>query len=128
MHGVSVSDICVIPIQPLRSNRHQHCSNRGYSFCNHLKSADYLKDTVQELLERGSNIEAEDDYQLTPLHYAVQQGGINIVKLLLEEGANIEAQDDEGRTSLHIAAERHHLGVVKELLDQGRLYFWTKFQ
>ena len=37
-------------------------------------------------------------YQWTPLHYAVEQGHIEVTKFLILKGANKQAQDSYGRT------------------------------
>ena len=43
---------------------------------------------VKHLLERGANIEAQDQDGVTPLHCASYIGHLEIVKHLLERGAN----------------------------------------
>merc|ERR1712029_341812 len=78
--------------------------------------------TVKELLNRGANIEAQDGYGRTALHWAAWENHLDIVKELLERGANIEAQGgnyDSGRTALHLAAWGTHPDIVKELLNRG---------
>ena len=41
----------------------------------------------------------------TPLHYASQNGHLNIVQYLISQGANIESKDKQNRSSLHIASQ-----------------------
>ena len=49
----------------------------------------------------------------SPLHYAAQDGYVDIMDLLLKFGANVDRATAEGHTSLHIAAENGHDDVVK---------------
>ena len=61
----------------------------------------------------------------TPLHFAAQNGHLEVVRLLLERGANVNAQNTdelwwrERRTPLHFAAQNGHLDVVRLLLERG---------
>ena len=72
------------------------------------------------LLENGANLECKDEYGLTPLSLAAQQGHEAVVKLLLEQNAELECKDHKyGLTPLSLAAERGHEAVVKLLLEKG---------
>ena len=55
------------------------------------------------------DIRAKTNNGQTPLHYAAQWGGLEIVKMLLARGAepDLSAKDDDGRTPLALA-EKHH--------------------
>ena len=54
----------------------------------------------------------------TPLHYACQEGHLEIVKYLYSRGANLEAKDGDGNTPLHKAASSD-IEIVKFLLLKG---------
>ncbi|MDR3285289.1 MAG: ankyrin repeat domain-containing protein [Holosporales bacterium] len=58
---------------------------------------------VKGLLRAGVDIEAQNEYGLTPLHYAAFRGHTEIVEILLAAGANKEAKNIIGKTPLHIA-------------------------
>jgi len=75
---------------------------------------------VQQLLNKGANIEATNQYSETPLHLAVEHGHSDVVKLLLEKGANIETRDDKlsNSTPLLEAVDRGNTDIVKLLLDK----------
>ena len=73
---------------------------------------------VQQLLERGANIKAEDKYGRTPLSWASGNGHGAVVQQLLERGANIEAEDRYGQTPLLWASENGHGAVVQQLLER----------
>uniref|UniRef100_A0A0K0DTX1 ANK_REP_REGION domain-containing protein n=1 Tax=Strongyloides stercoralis TaxID=6248 RepID=A0A0K0DTX1_STRER len=63
-------------------------------------------DGVKILLQECSvPTEIYDDDARTPLHYAAQNGRVEIVELLLEAGARYNATDDYGATPVHYAAE-----------------------
>ncbi|MHC4753459.1 MAG: ankyrin repeat domain-containing protein, partial [Planctomycetota bacterium] len=82
----------------------------------------------------------EDEYGLTPLHYAVVLGDEELIKSLLKEGVSVDSRDNTGRTPLHYAAgakaNRHRVSkgnveVVRLLLENGAdidiadKYGWT---
>lgn len=52
----------------------------------------------------------------TPLHYAAENGFIDIMKLLIKEGANLEVCDRYDNTPLHTAARAGQLEAVKLLI------------
>ncbi|MHC4143302.1 MAG: ankyrin repeat domain-containing protein [Planctomycetota bacterium] len=55
----------------------------------------------------------------TPLHSAVQNGQLEVVKLLLASGIDIDARAAQDFTPLHIAAQNDRLEVAKLLLTEG---------
>ena len=54
-------------------------------------------------LDRGAEINAEDDNGQTALHLTVAQAEDSIVRLLAQRGANLQAKDKRGRTALDLA-------------------------
>lgn len=53
------------------------------------------------LLSHGANVNAVDNYGLTPLHSVCWGYNTDIVRLLLENGADVSALDQDGNTPLH---------------------------
>ena len=75
--------------------------------------------TVQLLLNRGADIEANESGERKPLHMAALYEREAAVGLLLGRGADIEANDSERRTLLHMAAQYGHVAAIGLLLDRG---------
>ncbi|KAI7999714.1 hypothetical protein LOK49_LG09G01624 [Camellia lanceoleosa] len=54
-----------------------------------------------------------------PLHYAVQVGGMQTVKLLIKYNVDVNASDNEGWTPLHIAIQTRNRNIAKVLRVNG---------
>ena len=68
------------------------------------------------LLNAGARVGIFGDNGYTPLHYAAQSGGVNVVRLLLERGADKSAVDKSGNTPLALARKSEHAEVAELLL------------
>jgi ankyrin repeat protein len=51
----------------------------------------------------------------TPLHYAAQNGHLDVASLLLELGADITFTDWKGRTASDLAKEQNHVNLIQLL-------------
>jgi ankyrin repeat protein len=76
---------------------------------------------VQAAIDRGANVNAQDELGWTPLMGAA---GYNedpdVIDTLVESGANIETRNKDGGTALMIAAERNgNPDVITVLLKAG---------
>ncbi|XP_059484269.1 ankyrin repeat family A protein 2-like [Neocloeon triangulifer] len=71
-------------------------------------------DFVEEI-----DVDEEDAFGLTPLHWASSYGQLPTVQLLLQKGASINKQGKEGETALHLAASGGHHDTLKVLLSEG---------
>jgi len=65
------------------------------------------------------NLNAEDLYGLTPLHFACRAGNLRMAELLIEWGADVNAQEKYGFTPLHEAVESNHIEIVRLLIRKG---------
>jgi len=74
---------------------------------------------VTALLNRGANIDAQDQNGWTALMWSVSHGDLKVIQLLLDGGANINVRDQKGSTALAEAAERGYIKIVKLLLEKG---------
>ena len=64
-------------------------------------------DLVRTLISRGANVNARDEWDLTPLHRAAHRRHIETARVLLSEGANFNARDRWERTPLEAVPERY---------------------
>jgi hypothetical protein len=78
------------------------------------------EDTVRELLEQGSDINAGNRHGQTPLHLAAKQGNSELMRLLLEQGALVDAAESAaGYTPLHTAATQGRADLCELLIRYG---------
>ena len=75
---------------------------------------------VEEYLDKGGNVNLQDEPGMTPLHHAVNDdwkgSHFKMVKLLIERGANLNAIDDTHHTPLHWASNKE---TAELLIDAG---------
>ena len=75
---------------------------------------------VEEYLDKGGNVNLQDEPGMTPLHHAVNDdwkgSHFKMVKLLIERGANVKAIDDTHHTPLHLASNKE---TAELLIDAG---------
>jgi ankyrin repeat protein len=75
-------------------------------------------ETVKLLLDKGSEINAKNERDSTPLHWAVASEAKT--RLLLERGAAVNARQTDGRTPLYnVISMENHDDVVRLLLKHG---------
>ena len=88
---------------------------------------------VEELLEKGEDVNAKDSDDSTALHWTVYGSGfyyeeeietddgasVDIASILLEAGADVNAQDVYGSTVIVSAVNYENVELVKLLLDHG---------
>ncbi len=74
-------------------------------------------EAVASLLQHGANLEATDQEDQTPLHWATRRENTEIATLLVDAEANLEATDNEGKTPLHLAAINGYTQIAQVLVD-----------
>ncbi|RGP64312.1 ankyrin repeat [Fusarium sporotrichioides] len=74
---------------------------------------------IQELLDRGLDINSRALIHQTPLYCAVQRGRTSNVGFLLDKGANINQTFECGQTALWAAINYRKVHIVQLLLDNG---------
>ncbi len=73
---------------------------------------------VRDLINLG-NINTQDADDKTPLHWAANEGSVEIARILIDAGADLNVQDNLGWTPLHGAAEFGRVEIVRMLIDAG---------
>ena len=75
---------------------------------------------VKAYLDKGGNVNLQDEPGMTPLHHAVNGNwnGANFdtIKLLIDRGANVNAIDDTHHTPLHFCNNKEVAGLI---IDNG---------
>ena len=77
------------------------------------------EDVVRLLLEKGVNVNEEDDDIDPPLNLACYHNNSSMIQLLLDHGAKIEGKDSQALTPLFRAVAMGNDTVIKTLLDNG---------
>jgi hypothetical protein len=79
-----------------------------------------LTTSVKRLLSiRNINVNVKDVNGWTPLHYAAENGHVEIARLLLQNGADVNAKGYDGWTPLHFAAIFGHVDILHLLVENG---------
>ena len=74
---------------------------------------------VSDLIVLGANLDWQDNYGRTALHYCGQYDHLEIAKMLIDAGADVNIQHSRGWTPLHIFTFYNHSRIAKMLLDAG---------
>ena len=75
---------------------------------------------VDKAIEGGAKVDICDEFELTPLHYAVKRSNSReAVARLLDENPNIEAHARGGNSPLLLAASFNDPAVIELLLNKG---------
>jgi len=74
---------------------------------------------VNRQLAFGADINAKNNDDLTPLHFAVLSGHKDVAELLILHGADVKARDKHGDTPLYFAATMGHLDIARMLIAYG---------
>lgn len=76
---------------------------------------------VNDLIDRKYPLNRFDELGKTPIHYAVQDNRLEVVRRLIEAGANVNAHDERvaGNTPLGDGAGECTYEMAKVLIDAG---------
>ena len=71
---------------------------------------------MKKYIRLGADLGAQDKFGETALHYAAENGHLDIVKLLVNHGSDINLRDSTRRTPLDCAIQRER-GAFKEVIE-----------
>ena len=76
-------------------------------------------DRIVALLAQNSEVNTPDENGWTPLHFAAQNGHVDLIQLLVKHKANINRQTNDEESALHLAAKNKHWDAFATLLALG---------
>jgi len=77
-------------------------------------------ETVKWLIENGADINVRDEGLWSLLHFATNEGHLEITQTLVEAGSDVNATESAGVVPLHLAARnKNGTECVRYLLDHG---------
>jgi len=109
MKRISLAGVALVMLIVLTSSIQVHAGELHDAAMN----GDIVK--VRQLIEKGADVNAKDQFQETPLHDAASRGNTDVAKLLIEKGADVNAKDNYGKTALDMAEASHKPDIVSIL-------------
>lgn len=76
-------------------------------------------DQLKILINAGVDMEAQDNENCKPIHYACRQSNMKLVRLLIEKKIDLNAINDKYRRPIHIVCERGDYLYAKLLCKEG---------
>lgn len=93
-----------------------------FSFLKHnVLSTNYLK-YINSIIKCGAGVNAKDNYDWTPLHWATHNKRIDLIKVLVAAGADLEARSIDRKPPMYYAVGEKYtlsLDIINLLLDYG---------
>ena len=87
---------------------------KGTTLIHHAVAGGCNKETLQAIINHGSNVNATAEDCLTPLMFACHEGNVEALNVLLNAGADPNMADSNGGTLIHLSVVR---GCSKETLQ-----------
>jgi ankyrin repeat protein len=71
------------------------------------------------LINHGSQVDARNEWESTPLHLASREGHVQFARRLIERGADVNARNEDNLTPLHLASQARNAELVSMLVEHG---------
>lgn len=68
---------------------------------------------------KGVNVNIQDTWKKTPLHYAAQRGALTSSMFLLSKDAELDLEDEHGNTALALSIREGHANYAVMLVQKG---------
>ena len=79
-------------------------------------------DIIDDLISKYKcDIKSKDSNGRTPLHYAVINNHLEVVRYLIEQHCDPMTKNNDGNTPLHYACHHSHIDIVQYLLSTGQV-------
>ncbi|KAJ9531635.1 ankyrin repeat-containing domain protein [Haematococcus lacustris] len=78
-------------------------------------NAAYITHMMERTIE--FDINQQDSFQRTALHWAAEMGHVNVASVLKDYGINVGATECNGRTAIHLAARAGNAKMLATLLE-----------
>ncbi len=117
-----------IPVSEIENNTEYNYA--GDFFILHCAASCGNIEICRMLIDKGMDVNAENNMGLTPLHEAVKNGHIDVVRYLLSCGSDVTARSMKGKTPLRFALLNDRAAIailLEENRDCGLIftYNWT---
>jgi hypothetical protein len=90
---------------------------RTQELCNLIKQEASIKEREEALINVGVDVDAKDSDGNTPLHLAVLQENLEIVKLLLAHGASIDIPNNSFEIALDLVGDKNMSQEIRKLVN-----------
>ncbi|MEK1829568.1 ankyrin repeat domain-containing protein [Priestia megaterium] len=74
---------------------------------------------IKKLLDFGIDVNTRDEGGYTMLHWATQEGHLEVIRFLISRGSSIHLEDEEGFTPLYIASGEGYIEIIEWLIKNG---------
>ncbi|XP_030061512.1 ankyrin-3-like [Microcaecilia unicolor] len=78
-----------------------------------------LHGIIMALIDRGTDMNAKNDMDYTPLLLAVELGNTESAQALIEKGAHLDERLPNLNTALHLAVQAGVISTIKLLIEKG---------